>query len=61
MVPLAAIATVAVQFSFVGVTQAQLTGGGLTGTSGGATTTTGGATTGGVAPTPIPVQPRFTG
>lgn len=59
MVPLAAIATVAVQFSFVGVTQAQLTGGGLTGTSG--TTTTGAATTGGVAPTPIPLQPRFTG
>jgi hypothetical protein len=66
VLPLAAMATVMVQFSFVGVPQAQ-TGGqvtagttaGTTGTGGTVGGTTGG--TGGVAPTPIAVQPRFTG
>ncbi len=69
VLPLAAMATMMVQFSFVGAPQAQTTGvtsGGVTsgitpgsgGTVGG---TTAGATTGGGAATPIPVQPRFTG
>lgn len=75
VLPLAAMATLVVQFSFVGAAQSQLTDGltdGLTGglTAGattGATTTTGATpttrvgTTGAVAPTPIAVQPRFTG
>ena len=82
VLPLAAMATMVVQFSFVGAPQAQTTGpttttttaapttGATTGattsgitTTGGGTVggTTAGATTGGVAPTPIPVQPRFTG
>ena len=73
VLPLAAMATVMVQFSFVGAPQAQTTSGLVGGSTGGALTagttgsggtvggTTAGATTGGVAPTPIAVQPRFTG
>jgi hypothetical protein len=61
---LAGAATLTAQFGFVGAVHAQTTGP----TTGAATTgrggtvggTTAGATTG-VAPTPIPVQPRFTG
>ena len=71
VLPLAAMATVMVQFSFVGAPQAQTTSGlvggstagltaGTTGSGGTVGGTTAGATTGG-APTPIAVQPRFTG
>ncbi len=68
VLPLAAVATLAMQFATVGAPQAQTglvggTTGGLTaGTTGGTTagTTTSG-TTGGVAPKPVVAQPRFTG
>lgn len=70
MLLLAGSATVALQFTGVGALQAQTgglvggTGGLVGGTTAGTTTgapTTGGATTGGAVPTPIPLQPRFTG
>ena len=54
---LAGVATLTAQFGFVGALQAQTTGG----TTGGTTTTGAVTTTGGAVPTPIPVQPRFTG
>ena len=57
---LAGVATMTAQFGFVGALHAQTTGANTTG----AATTTGrttGVTTGGGVPTPIPVQPRFTG
>ena len=61
VVALAGVAMVTAQFGFIGALHAQTTGGA---TTGGATTTgrtTGVTTTGGGVPTPIPVQPRFTG
>ncbi len=75
VLPLAAMATVALQFVSVGTPLAQttngettggttgiLTGGLVGGTAGGTTgTTTRGTTTGGGVPTPIVAQPRFTG
>ncbi len=69
MVPVAAAATVALQFAGVGVSHSQVTDGLVGGTGGlvggtggmvgGTTGTTG--TTGGAVATPIIAQPRFTG
>jgi hypothetical protein len=74
VLPLAAMATLGLQFVSVGTPSAQtttgattgiLTGGLVGGTAGGTTgttgVTTGRTTTGGGVPTPIVSQPRFTG
>ncbi len=55
---LAGAVTMTAQFGVIGAIHAQTTGATTGATTAG--TTTGAATTG-VAPTPIPVQPRFTG